>query len=489
MSRGGVKLAFGLAHFGIDPAGRVCLDLGASTGGFTDVLLARGAAKVYAVDVGWGQLHARLRGDPRVVLRERVNARLLSRAEIPEEPSLLVADLSFISLTLVLPAAVPLLDVSADVLILVKPQFEAGRREVGRGGIVRDDAVRGRAVARVEESAVALGLERRGTVPSPDHGRRRQRGIPRRVPQESRYTFAVTVRKRKARRVRRVGLVTRYTSGTALELSRRIERRLTRRGIEVVHDLESSAARERDGGPARTQIARVVDLIVTLGGDGTLLSVARHPAPNVPILGIDIGRLGFLTTCGPGDYEEILEDALAGRARLEERRLLSVFVAEGTRPGRTYRVVNDAVLGKSALARIAAIRVDVDGRTVSRYRGDGLIVSTPTGSTAYNLSAGGPILEPTMPALVLSPICPHTLSLRPLVLPDTVRLGLRVEEDATGVFLTLDGQEGFPVSAVTRIAISRARETVSLVRASAGSFWDILSGKLSFGGERENAAR
>ncbi len=170
MSRGGVKLAFGLTHFGIDAGGRVCVDLGASTGGFTDVLLARGAARVYAVDVGWGQLHARLRGDPRVVLRERVNARLLSRAEIPEEASLLVADLAFISLTLVLPAAVPLLGPSADVLVLVKPQFEAARGEVGRGGIVRDDGVRSRAVARVEESAAALGLERRGTAPSPITG-------------------------------------------------------------------------------------------------------------------------------------------------------------------------------------------------------------------------------------------------------------------------------------------------------------------------------
>ena len=299
----------------------------------------------------------------------------------------------------------------------------------------------------------------------------------------------MTVRKRRGSRVRRVGLVTRYTSEQALELSRKLDRRLTKRGYEVVHDLESAAARKDDGGTARTQIARVVDLLVTLGGDGTLLSVARHPAPGVPILGIDIGTLGFLTTCGPGEYEEILEAALAGTARLEERRMLSVFVAEGRRPRRTYRVVNDAVLGKSALARIAAIRVDVDGRTVSRYRGDGIIVSTPTGSTAYNLSAGGPILEPTMPALVLSPICPHTLSLRPLVLPDSVRLDLRVEEDATGVSLTLDGQEGFPVSAATRIAISRARETVSLVRASAGSFWDVLSGKLSFGGERDNASR
>ena len=170
VSRGGIKLDFGLTHFGIDPKGRICLDLGASTGGFTDVLLARGASRVYALDVGYGQLHARLRNDPRVVLREKVNARFLTRAEVPEAPSLLVADLSFISLTLVLPAAVPLLSEEADVLVLVKPQFEATRREVGRGGIVRDEGVRARALARVTAAAERLDLASRGAVPSPITG-------------------------------------------------------------------------------------------------------------------------------------------------------------------------------------------------------------------------------------------------------------------------------------------------------------------------------
>ncbi|HSB62716.1 MAG TPA: NAD(+)/NADH kinase, partial [Thermoanaerobaculia bacterium] len=225
------------------------------------------------------------------------------------------------------------------------------------------------------------------------------------------------------------------------------------------------------------------------GGDGTLLSVARHPAPGVPVLGIDIGTLGFLTAVGPDEYEPVLELALQRKAPLENRRLLTVTVADDGRPPRSYRVVNDAVLAKSALARIATIRVDVDGRLVSRYRGDGLIVSTPTGSTAYNLSAGGPILEPTLPALVLTPVCPHTLTLRPLVLPDSVRLDLSVENDPTDVFLTLDGQEGFPVGSMTRIAIARSSETISLVRASEASFFEVLARKLSFGGERENAAR
>lgn len=281
--------------------------------------------------------------------------------------------------------------------------------------------------------------------------------------------------------------MTRYSSADAVALSKRLDRMLTRRGLTVFHDTESAAARRADGGVPRSQIAQEVDLLITLGGDGTLLSVARHPAPGVPILGIDIGTLGFLTSCGPEDCGVLLDAAIAGTALVEQRRLLSVVVLDAGRPPRRYRVVNDAVLSKSALSRIATIRVEVEGKIVSRYRGDGLIVGTPTGSTAYNLSAGGPILDPTMPAIVLSPICAHTLTVRPMVLPDSVRLDLAVENDPSDVYLTLDGQEGFPVAASTRIAIARARETVGLIRASDHSFFDVLAGKLSFGGERENA--
>jgi len=170
VSRGGVKLAAALDHFGIDPSGRDCLDVGASTGGFTDVLLSRGARTVYAVDVGYGQLHAKLRGDPRVVLVEKVNARYLSRTEVPVPVELLVADVSFISLSLILPAVVPLLAPGAAAVLLVKPQFESARGEVGKGGIVRDPAVRERAVARVAAAAGALGLVPLGTIRSPIEG-------------------------------------------------------------------------------------------------------------------------------------------------------------------------------------------------------------------------------------------------------------------------------------------------------------------------------
>jgi len=293
----------------------------------------------------------------------------------------------------------------------------------------------------------------------------------------------------RSRPVKRVGLVTRYTSAEAIGLSRRLERELRKRGLTVVHDAESAAARGVAGGVRRAEIARAVDLIVSLGGDGTLLSVARHPAPGVPILGIDVGTLGFLTACGPERHRALLEEALNGTARVEPRRLLAVTVAEPGKPPRRCRVVNDAVLSRSALARIATICVRVGGAVISRFRGDGIIVATPTGSTGYNLSAGGPILEPLLPALTLTPICPHTLSVRPLILPDSVRLELAVENDPTDVYLTLDGQEGFPLAAKARVTVERSPQTVGLVRRSDSSFFDVLAVKLSFGGERENGNR
>ena len=170
VSRGGVKLAAALDAFAIDPAGRVCLDVGASTGGFTDCLLQRGAARVYAIDVGYGQLDAKLRNDPRVVLREKVNARALSREHVPEPAALAALDLSFISVRLVLPALLPLLSTGAPAVVLVKPQFEAGRAEVGKGGIVRSEAVRERVVHEIEDFSRKLGFTILGAIPSPIRG-------------------------------------------------------------------------------------------------------------------------------------------------------------------------------------------------------------------------------------------------------------------------------------------------------------------------------
>ncbi len=289
--------------------------------------------------------------------------------------------------------------------------------------------------------------------------------------------------------VRRVALVTRTTSPEAVALALELEAFLARRGLEVIHDAESGMARGASAAIPRDEVARHVDLVVTLGGDGTLLSVARAPGRVVPILGINTGRLGFLTACQPGEHLPVLEAALAGTAPIERRRRLAVTLLVSGRRPRGFLVVNDAVIGKAALARMATIRVESDGELVARYRGDGLIVSTPTGSTAYNLSAGGPILAPTMPAIVLAPICPHTLSLRPLVLPDDVRLELATESDPGDVFLTLDGQEGYALPDGARVRVERAPGALALVRAPGRSFFDVLATKLSFGGGREPAPR
>ena len=170
VSRGGVKLAAALDAFGVDPAGRRCLDVGAATGGFTDVMLSRGAAQVVALDVGRGQLDWRLRQDPRVVVMEGVNARLLAPADVPGPFDLVTVDVSFISLRLVLPALIPVLAADGDLVALIKPQFEAGRGQVGRGGVVRDPVVREAAILSVLESARELGLDCRGRIPSPIPG-------------------------------------------------------------------------------------------------------------------------------------------------------------------------------------------------------------------------------------------------------------------------------------------------------------------------------
>lgn len=169
-SRGGIKLAAALDHFGLDPAGRRAIDVGASTGGFTDVLLSRGAAHVIALDVGYGQIAERLRRDPRVTVLDRTNIRLVGRDALPYAPEIAVIDVSFISLRLVLPAVLERSAPAVDVVALIKPQFEVGKGKVGKGGVVRNDALRRRAVDEVMEFAVGLGLEVAGVIESPIRG-------------------------------------------------------------------------------------------------------------------------------------------------------------------------------------------------------------------------------------------------------------------------------------------------------------------------------
>jgi NAD+ kinase len=224
-----------------------------------------------------------------------------------------------------------------------------------------------------------------------------------------------------------------------------------------------------------------VDLLLVLGGDGTLLSMARLVGDlGVPILGVNLGGLGFLTALTKEELFPALEAFLAGGLMIEERVMLAAQVWRQGERLSEYAALNDVVITKSAMSRIINLAVSVDGQFATAYRADGLIISTPTGSTAYCLSAGGPIVFPTMPAVVLTPICSHTLTNRPIVLPADQRIEVTLQSDQD-VMLTLDGQVGFALKEADVVAISQATARIRLLRFPQKHFFSVLRTKLKWG--------
>ena len=282
-------------------------------------------------------------------------------------------------------------------------------------------------------------------------------------------------------RIQRVGVVLKTSSSEATELGSQLIDELRRRGLEPVLDTESSAAYGGDGDISRAKLASKVDLIVVLGGDGTLLSVTRGELGGTPVLGINMGYLGFLTEHSAEELFPMLDAVLDGRMEIQERERLTVTVEMPGGTQLTHYVLNDAVVNKSALARVITLAVNVDGHLVSRFRADGLIVATPTGSTAYNLSAGGPILYPTLGAIVVTPICPHTLTNRPIVLSLDSVVEVRLESPSEEVYLTLDGQEGFPLTTNDLVRIRRCQEPVRLIEHPQRTYFQVLHRKLKWG--------
>jgi NAD+ kinase len=208
-------------------------------------------------------------------------------------------------------------------------------------------------------------------------------------------------------------------------------------------------------------------------------------ARGVPILGVNLGNLGFLTEINRGELYPTLVEVLEGRYAIEERSLFDVELRRNGGAPSVFRVLNDAVITKSALSRIIELTLRVGGHLIARFRADGLIISTPTGSTAYNLSAGGPVLNPLLPVAVLTPICPHALSLRPIVVPDAGPIEVTLETQREEVYLTLDGQEGTSLGFRDTVRITRSEFKVRLVKVSDRSFYDSLRGKLRWGGLAE----
>jgi NAD+ kinase len=271
-------------------------------------------------------------------------------------------------------------------------------------------------------------------------------------------------------------------SPRALRLAESVERALRRRGVEVLYDNETAGKMGRESDLRRDRIARASDLVIVLGGDGTLLSVARYAPTSTPVVGINVGALGYLTGLKQAEALTRLDEVLAGGFREDRRRRLDVTIPDGPDRG-TYRALNDAVLNRRPSGRIASFEISIGGFPVARFRGDGVIVATPTGSTAYSLSVGGPILDPALAAVVVTPISPHTLTQRPLVVPATATIGLKVtgRRRDDGVHLALDGQTNFTLDPGRAIEVRESGSAATLLRPPESDNFHNLSEKLNWG--------
>jgi NAD+ kinase len=288
--------------------------------------------------------------------------------------------------------------------------------------------------------------------------------------------------------IKRIGIVLKPHQPEALKTICELVVWLAERNITLVGGPEIERERiEHQTGCGVDQlenenIAGRVDLILVLGGDGTMIATARMIGDQeVPVLGVNYGGLGYLAEFRIEELYTALESILSGNYRLDRRVMLAVELKSGDAPPKLSRVLNDVVINKSALARIIEIEAYLNRQFVNSFRADGLIVSTPTGSTAYNLSAGGPVIFPSMNAVVITPICPFTLSNRPIVVPDDDEIELLLKTDNEEVALTLDGQVGFPLKVEDRIAIRKSRTTFNLIQPMNRNYFDVLRDKLRWG--------
>jgi len=285
------------------------------------------------------------------------------------------------------------------------------------------------------------------------------------------------------RSIKSVGLVVKRDRPQAISTARSLTRWLRARHKTVIAEPEVASAIGAER-VTRQELADRSDLIVGLGGDGTLLGVARLAAPRAtPILGVNLGGLGFLTEVGVGEARACLARVLAGNYQVDRRITLEAIVERASSDSRgveRFTAVNDLVLSRGPLGRMLQLEVIADHKPFCSYRADGLIIATPTGSTAYALSAGGPIVFPSLEVVVLAPICPHTLSNRPVVLPDSFEIEVRVEASDHDALLSVDGQESSQLGAADAIRINRAKHAVALVRSPHPCF-EIWRNKLRWG--------
>jgi NAD+ kinase len=288
------------------------------------------------------------------------------------------------------------------------------------------------------------------------------------------------------KRVKKVGLITKRNIGEQKALLRKIVKYLEGKNKKVVFDENSAKALGEKGGLKKEQLLLKCDMAIALGGDGTILKIARrHPRQHTPILGVNMGTLGFMSETTKEKMFEVLDRTFKNQCRLDKRTILRVTLYRDGKKHATYLALNDAVINQGSFARLIQLRVEINQRLVVRFKADGLIVATPTGSTAHSLSAGGPIVHPHVPSLTVSPICPASLSMRPIVLPDNRQITIFIETERRGgeaedLGLTLDGQDLIPLKYGDEVKIRKSKRTMHFIREGS-RYYKILRNKLNWG--------
>ena len=282
----------------------------------------------------------------------------------------------------------------------------------------------------------------------------------------------------------RIGIIAKKNKPEAVPIARHLAEWLRLKKIEVY--IEEEIGKLLSPGLwkpiQREAIPTDVEVIIVLGGDGTLLSVARQVwNKNIPILGVNLGGLGFLTEITLDELYPVLEKVLQDEFEINERDVLNAEVIRRGERIAEFIVLNDAVINKGALARIIDLETTIDGEYLSTFRSDGLIISTPTGSTAYNLSAGGPIVYPSLHTIIITPICPHTLTIRPIIIPDHVRIRALLKSRNEEVTLTLDGQQGFTLEFEDVVEVRKAEGHILLIKSPTRRYFELLREKLKWG--------
>lgn len=283
-------------------------------------------------------------------------------------------------------------------------------------------------------------------------------------------------------KIKKIGIIANLEKEKIADHVRSLKRWLEERGVKVFLEMEISRKIALDGGLNRSDLAKKSELIVVLGGDGTMLRAARYVAGHkVPILGINMGSFGYLTEVNLNEIHSALELIIKGDFETEKRMMLDVSIKHGKNITNVGNVLNDVVINRGSLSRMNEFEMEVNGKYLTTYKGDGLIVSTPTGSTAYSLSAGGPIVFPGKDLIIINPICPHTLTNRPIIFSEDSNLKITLWSKDKGAILTLDGQEAYKIVSGDVVTIKRSRHATTLILSPYRSYGEILRSKLGWG--------